>query len=90
MLYGVVAEHLETFLQRTDDERSGLPFFVRRELREFLSCGILSRGFARVHCSACGQDSLVALEWDAYYASWAPTVVARSAAARAVAGSSYM
>ena len=66
VLYQVVARHLETFLEesearsRSGDRGSGLPRFVRRELWEYLSCGILARGFARVHCTDCGKDGLVA------------------------------
>ncbi len=61
LLYELVREHLETFL----DELSafagpGLPFFVKRELRRYLECGVLAHGFARVHCPACKRDSLVA------------------------------
>jgi len=62
VLYQVLAEHLETFLERAhaDSSRPGLPRFVERELRSFLSCGLLCRGFARVHCPSCKRDSLVA------------------------------
>jgi len=62
ILYQVLAEHLETFLARVeaDQTRNGLPRFVVRELRAFLACGILARGFSRVHCTQCGQDALVA------------------------------
>jgi len=62
ILYQVLAEHLETFLARVDadETRAGLPRFVVRELRAFLDCGILARGFARVHCRACGVDTVVA------------------------------
>ena len=58
LLYRVLREELATFLQtaRADSSRPGLPRFVERELRQFLGCGILARGFARVHCSACGKD----------------------------------
>jgi hypothetical protein len=61
-LYRVLADHLETFLARANNEntRGPLPRFVVRELRDFLSCGQLSRGFCRVHCDACGKDDLVA------------------------------
>ncbi|MFQ5668804.1 MAG: transposase [Candidatus Binatia bacterium] len=61
VLYRVLAEHLETFLQivHADPSRS-LPRFVERELRGFLDCGILARGFARVHCRDCGKDALLA------------------------------
>ncbi|MHC4514632.1 MAG: transposase, partial [Planctomycetota bacterium] len=61
-----MARHLETFLHESDvrshsgDRGAGLPAFVQRELREYLSCGILCRGFARVHCTDCGKDGLVA------------------------------
>ncbi|MFO0985593.1 MAG: transposase [Planctomycetota bacterium] len=58
LLYRILQQHLETFLARTD-ERGGLPWFVRRELRSFLACGLLCYGFARVHCSSCGKDMLV-------------------------------
>ena len=62
VLYRILAEHLETFLARiqSDESRGGLPRFVMRELRVFLDCGILAHGFARVHCTECGQDALVA------------------------------
>jgi hypothetical protein len=29
-------------------------------LRAFFDCGILVRGFCRVHCTACGKDDVVA------------------------------
>jgi hypothetical protein len=38
----------------------GLPAFVERELRAYLDCGILARGFARVRCPDCGFERLVA------------------------------
>ena len=63
VLYRVVAGYLETFLAgagQGNGMRSGLPRFVERELRGFLDCGILARGFCRVHCTACGRDALVA------------------------------
>jgi Putative transposase/Transposase zinc-binding domain len=36
-----------------------VPRFVERELRRFLACGDIRRGFARVHCDDCHQDRLV-------------------------------
>ena len=47
-------------LGEADETRSGLPRFVVRELRAFLDCGILARGFERVRCHACGVDTVVA------------------------------
>jgi len=60
ILYGVVAEHLETFLARQRQRERPVPRFVERELRSFLECGILAHGFLRVHCDNCGQDRVVA------------------------------
>src|SRR5439155_16476084 len=61
VLHRVVRENLETFLreaaERTDG--GGLPRFVEREFREFLTCGALGRGFARVRCENCAFERLV-------------------------------
>ena len=48
VLHRVVREHLETFLAeaRQRGGGDGLPRFVERELREFLTCGVMARGFA--------------------------------------------
>ncbi|MGH8095640.1 MAG: transposase zinc-binding domain-containing protein [Chthoniobacterales bacterium] len=58
-LYGVVAGHLETFLTRQRERDRSVPGFVEAEFREFIDCGVLARGFLRVHCSDCGLDRLV-------------------------------
>lgn len=58
-LYGAVSEGLETFLARARQYDRCVPYFVERELRAFLECGILAHGFLRVHCDACGHDRLV-------------------------------
>jgi len=46
VLYGVLLAHLETFLARIADDPASpdLPAFVERELRGYLSCGILAHG----------------------------------------------
>jgi hypothetical protein len=36
------------------------PRFVERDLRKYLECGILARGFARARCGECGHDFLIA------------------------------
>jgi hypothetical protein len=61
VLHRVVREHLETFLEhgRVGDG-GGYPSFVGREFRRYLDCGILCHGFARLKCSACGHEQLVA------------------------------
>jgi len=61
-LHRLVHEHLEAFLAeaRARSDGDGLPRFVERELREFLTCGQLARGFARFRCDECRADLLVA------------------------------
>jgi hypothetical protein len=53
-------ENLETFLAEAEESGRAVPRFVERELRAFLDCGILSRGFLRVRCKDCGKERLVA------------------------------
>ena len=60
MLYQVVADELETFLARQRDRDRPVPRFVEEEFRAFLDCGILARGFLRLHCQDCGRDRLLA------------------------------
>ena len=62
LLHAVVCRHLETFLSevRLRGDGHGLPAFVERELREFLTCGTMQRGFARFRCGGCKREILVA------------------------------
>lgn len=54
MLHRVLSRHLGPFLEQSGtDEGRGVPRFVERELRRFLACGDIRRGFARVHCDDC-------------------------------------
>ncbi len=69
ILHTVVRERLESFLA-TARERSangrGLPSFVERDLRGYLDCGILARGFVRVRCPDCSFERLVAFSCKAH------------------------
>ncbi|MBC7792672.1 MAG: transposase zinc-binding domain-containing protein [Clostridia bacterium] len=58
-VYQCVQEHLESFPARLAP--ASLPKVIGRELERFLTCRILEHGFARVRCSGCGFDRLVAL-----------------------------
>jgi hypothetical protein len=60
LLYEVVREKLETFLSNASEQGALVARFVERELRAYLDCGILARGFLRLHCDACGRDRLLA------------------------------
>jgi hypothetical protein len=61
LLYGLVRQHLESFLAYArENYEGGLPRYVESEFRAFLKCGVFSEGFVRCHCDRCGHDLLVA------------------------------
>jgi len=61
VLHQVIAEHLEAFLAAVAaaGDGAGLPQFVEREFREFLTCGVFEHGAARFRCEGCGREHLV-------------------------------
>ena len=52
VLYRVIDEHLEAFLEtaRRHADGASLPTFVEQEFRDFLTCGVLSRGSRYSSC----------------------------------------
>ena len=61
MLHQVIAEHLEVFLHAVAEagDGAGLPQFIEREFREFLTCGVFEHGVARFRCEGCAHEHLV-------------------------------
>ncbi len=60
MLHEVIREYLDAFLRAADRaDGAGLPKFIAREFREFLTCGVLAHGFARVRCADCAFERLL-------------------------------
>jgi len=61
VLYRVIDEHLDAFLETVSRHADGgsLPDFVEREFRDFLTCGVLAHGFARLRCTDCELERLV-------------------------------
>ena len=62
LLYQVVEKHLDAFLAEAKErspDGDELPGFVEQESRNYLNCGVLSRGFCRVVCSSCGNEKVV-------------------------------
>jgi hypothetical protein len=61
VLHGVIRNHVDDFLLATADRADGarLPEFITQEFREFLTCGVLAHGFARVRCERCALEGLV-------------------------------
>lgn len=60
VLFAAVQAEWNTFVARAEAGERVVPRFCRREAEGFLRCGILGYGFARVHCTACRQDCVVA------------------------------
>jgi len=63
LLHRTVRENLDTFLDGSfdaDDLTSRVPRHVQAAFGDYLRCGILAHGFARVYCAGCGHDFLVA------------------------------
>ena len=61
VLHQVVSEHLDAFLRAAVEagDGVGLPQFVEREVREFLTCGVFEGGVARFRCEDCAREHLV-------------------------------
>jgi len=60
-LYRVVQHHLNTFLVRSEqDTGRSVPSWTEKEFRQYLTCGILAHGFARIRCGDCHQERLLA------------------------------
>jgi hypothetical protein len=59
VLHGLVREHLATFLRSAQHGGNCLPAFVEQEFRDFMTCGVWARGFARFQCTDCHAERLV-------------------------------
>lgn len=53
VLYKVLQEHLGAFVTAANEAGDGIPAFVHKELKGYLSCGVLAHGFARFKCAEC-------------------------------------
>jgi hypothetical protein len=49
VLYRAVQQNLETFLACAREQGRVVPRFVERELRAYLTCGILAHGYVVTH-----------------------------------------
>ena len=74
LLYQVVAEHWPEFRQRAE-EAGGLPRFVVREFEQYLRCGILEHGMARLRCRRCGHEMVLA--WSCKRRGFCPSCCGR-------------
>lgn len=58
VLQRAVREGLAELLDEAE-AMGGLPAFILKEVRGLIGCGDLRRGFVRVKCSACGEETRV-------------------------------
>src|SRR5262247_1296984 len=63
VLYRVIDEHLDAFLETARRHADGapLPAFVEQEFRDFLTCGVLAHGFASPLHRLCAQAARAVL-----------------------------
>ena len=60
-LYQIIQSNLTKFIEQVETEKGyPLPNFVIKEFYDYLDCGILAKGFLRLHCEGCGADGFVA------------------------------
>jgi len=61
VLHLVIRQHPDDFPRAVADraDGAGLLAFIPREFCEFLTCGVLAHGFARVRCGGCAFERLV-------------------------------
>ena len=60
-LYRMVQQHAATFSAQAEDAAGAdLPQSVKDEFDAFVECGILARGFLRLHCGDRGHDRFAA------------------------------
>jgi len=76
-LYKVVQDNLRTLYAAAEDGFAGcpLPKFVREEMEDYLGCGLLYRGFAKLVCQSCTQTRVVA--WSCKGRSFCPSCLGR-------------
>jgi hypothetical protein len=60
LLFQVVADKLETFLDRTRTDEHELPVHVEHCLRRYTECGVLAHEFVRLRCDDRGKSRPVA------------------------------
>ena len=60
VLYSVVEQYADAFLEGQVEQGRGLPRFVREEFEAYLRCGRLEHGFVRAKCTGCRHEHLVA------------------------------
>ena len=92
--YQLFQDHFDSYVQayeeRFEPQSGPLRPVVVRSVEEFLACGRLEGGFARLRCPKCRAEHLLALACASYYTSCAPAVRVLDFSSADTPGSSYM
>jgi hypothetical protein len=75
VLYSVVEQYADAFLEGQVEQGRGLPRFVREEFEAYLRCGRLEHGFVRAKCTGCRHEHLVA--FSCKRRGWCPSCASR-------------
>ena len=59
VLYKTLAANVETFIADREVEGRPVPVRVAKELRDYLTCGILQCGFVRIFCPGCQHEEAI-------------------------------
>lgn len=93
-LYQLFENHFDSYVQayeeRFEAQSGRLRPVVVRSVEEFLACGRLQGGFARVRCPKYHAEHLVALACPSYYTSCARAVRMLDFSSTRASGSSYI
>ena len=81
VLYQAVLTSWLSLASQCDSSDWPLPSYVEKEVEAYIRCGILSYGFARIHCGDCGHDRLVAFSCKGR--NWCPSCGGRFMAEKA-------
>jgi hypothetical protein len=92
--YQLFENHFDSYVrcyeERFESSSGPLRPVVVRSVEEFLACGRLQGGFARIRCPKCHAEHLLAFSCRSYYTSCVQVVVAMNVAAPQLSGFSYM
>ena len=59
VLYKTLAANVETFIADRETEGRPVPERVAKELRDYLTCGVLQYGFVLTFCPGCPYEAPV-------------------------------
>ena len=56
VLFQVIKKYYKTWAKKSENCDKKIPFYVHKEFKSYLKCGILAHGFAYAHCKGCNHE----------------------------------